>query len=81
MDSKTKELIAIGASVAVNCIPCLEFHIEKAKALGASKKELIFASKIGMQVKAGAAIKTEKHTSSIIKGFEKEDVNDVCNCE
>ena len=80
MDNKTKELIAIGASVAANCMPCLEFHIEKAKSLGATTKELIIASKIGMHVKAGAAEKIEAHAAGIIKGFSEEEVEDICRC-
>jgi AhpD family alkylhydroperoxidase len=34
MDEKTKELIAIGASVAGHCQPCLIFHVDQAKRLG-----------------------------------------------
>lgn len=81
MDNKIKELIAIGASVAVNCMPCLQFHIEKAKKHGATKKELIIASKIGGHVKAGATEKMETYTSSLIDGFKDEKVDDVCMCE
>jgi len=33
MDEKTKELIAIGASVGAHCQPCLAWH-EKARELG-----------------------------------------------
>ena len=29
MDENTKELIAIGASLAAHCQPCIKFHIEK----------------------------------------------------
>ena len=81
MDSKTKELIAIGSSVTANCMPCLEFHIEKAKELGATQKELIIASKIGMHVKDGAAEKIEKYAESLLDGFREEKVADVCRCD
>ena len=33
MDEKTKELIAIGASVSAHCQPCLTYHVAKAKEL------------------------------------------------
>ncbi|BBB29724.1 carboxymuconolactone decarboxylase family protein [Neptunomonas japonica] len=81
MDNKTKELIAIGSSMATNCMPCLEFHIGKAKSHGASMKELIIASKIGIHVKAGAAEKMESYASKIIQGFSEEEVEDICNCD
>lgn len=31
-----RELVAIGASIASNCIPCVTYHIAKAKKLGLS---------------------------------------------
>ena len=34
MEEKTKELIAIGASVGAHCQPCLSYHVNKAKELG-----------------------------------------------
>ena len=78
MDEKTKELVAIGASVGANCMPCLAFHIEKARSLGATNKELITASKIGFHVKAGATEKMETYAVDLIKGFTEEHVEDVC---
>ncbi len=81
MDSKTKELVAVGAAMAVNCAPCLEFHVEKAKACGASRKELIIASAIGVQVKFSAAQKMEEHASTVIQGFGDEKVEKICRCE
>jgi len=29
MDKKTQELIAIGAAVTANCVPCFKFHFSK----------------------------------------------------
>ena len=31
MDTQTKELIAIGASVTANCVPCLRYHLKMAR--------------------------------------------------
>jgi AhpD family alkylhydroperoxidase len=31
METKIKELIAIGASVTANCVPCLRFHLQQGK--------------------------------------------------
>jgi len=30
LDAKTRELVAIGASVVAKCQPCLSYHIEEA---------------------------------------------------
>ena len=40
MDEKTKELIAVGAAVAGNCIPCLEWHFKKCIELKIPKDEI-----------------------------------------
>ncbi len=40
MDEKIKELVAVGAAVAGNCIPCLEWHFKKCIELGISKNEI-----------------------------------------
>lgn len=36
MDERTKELIAVGASVTAHCLPCLQHHIDQAVAQGIS---------------------------------------------
>lgn len=81
MDSKTKELIAIGASITANCIPCLDFHIAKAKEYGATDKELIIASKIGQHVKNGADKKVSDHVATQLNRFHEEKVDDICQCD
>ena len=34
LDEKSKELIALGASLAGNCFPCLRYHYKKCRELG-----------------------------------------------
>jgi len=48
---KEQELVAIGASIGGNCIPCLEYHYEKCKELGLTKQELAKAIAIAKMVK------------------------------
>ena len=55
MDEKTKELIAIGASVACNCHPCVKFHTGKAKELGIELELVEQAVEVGKMVRRGAA--------------------------
>ena len=40
MDLKTKELVAIGASIVGHCQPCFRHHLAKAKELGISKEDI-----------------------------------------
>jgi AhpD family alkylhydroperoxidase len=54
MDSMTQELIAIGASVTGHCVPCLEYHLEKARAAGAGEDDIREAVRIGRMVRRGS---------------------------
>ncbi len=54
MDDKTKELIAIGASVAAHCQPCLAWHIGKAMELNLSEDDIRAAIEVGFMVNKGA---------------------------
>jgi AhpD family alkylhydroperoxidase len=56
LDRKTKELIAIAASLASHCNGCLEGHIKKALKVGATKEELSETIAITMGVGAAAIV-------------------------
>jgi AhpD family alkylhydroperoxidase len=55
LDSRTTELIAIGASVTANCQPCLEYHVGKAQEQGIERQDIDDAITIGKMVRRGAA--------------------------
>jgi len=54
MDEKTKELIAIGASVSAHCQPCLTYHVGKARELGVAEEQIAEAVQMGQMVAKGA---------------------------
>ena len=56
IDRKTKELIAIAASLGFQCEGCLEGHIEKAIQYGANKEEISEAISIAMGVAAASVV-------------------------
>ena len=56
LDRKTKELVAIGASLAAKCQGCLEGHIKKALKFGASREEVSEAIAIAIGVNAAAIV-------------------------
>jgi 4-carboxymuconolactone decarboxylase len=51
LTKKEIELVAIGASIGGNCIPCLEYHYEKCVELGFTKQELTKAIAVAKKVK------------------------------
>ena len=56
LDRKTKELIAIAASLTAKCQGCLEGHIKKALKFGASKEEVSESIAIAIGVNAAAVV-------------------------
>jgi len=56
IDRKTKELIAIAASLGFKCQGCLNGHIKKAKKFGASAEEISEAVSIAMGVAAASVV-------------------------
>jgi AhpD family alkylhydroperoxidase len=65
MNEKITELIAIGASHAVNCHPCMEFHKKAALEAGATEEEMRAAAQVGEQVKNGAARITREKSAAL----------------
>ena len=56
LDRKTKELVAIAASLAAKCEGCLQGHIKKALKFGATREELAETIAIAIGVNAAAIV-------------------------
>ena len=50
---QSKELIATGISVVVDCESCMQWHIEQAKHAGAMKEEALEALEVAMEMGGG----------------------------
>jgi AhpD family alkylhydroperoxidase len=66
MDTQTKELIAIGASVTANCVPCLRYHLHQARQAGADDDQIETAVKIWRRVRKGAAENWDEEADAIL---------------
>lgn len=66
MDDRMKALIAIGASAAVNCRPCLQHHLAECDRLGINREDVKAAVDVGMMVSRGAAVRTKDHVQSLL---------------
>jgi len=66
MDEKTKELIAIGASVSGHCQPCLTFHVGEARRLGVGNDEIREAVAVGKMVQKGAMAAMNKFVPTVL---------------
>ena len=67
IDAKTKELIAIGSSVACNCHPCVKFHTEKARKMDIEPELIQQAFEVGKMVRKGAAGQMDELLEDISK--------------
>jgi AhpD family alkylhydroperoxidase len=65
LDTRIKELIAIGASVTANCQPCLQYHVSKARESGADDEEIDTAIAVAKAVRKGAAIKMDNFAEGL----------------
>jgi AhpD family alkylhydroperoxidase len=66
MDSKIKELIAIGASIGANCLPCFEWHYNKCIELGVDRKDIRIAVEIGKKVKERPSVEIAELANSLL---------------
>jgi AhpD family alkylhydroperoxidase len=53
LDRRVKELIAVAASVATRCVPCLANHAKNAVDSGATREEVLEAAAIGVEFGGG----------------------------
>ncbi len=65
LDELTKELVAVGASVAANCHPCVQYHVKKAREVGAGGQQIKDAIGVGKVVRKGAASKMDQLVSTL----------------
>lgn len=58
LDRRHKELMAVTASVATRCIPCLANHATNAISAGATREEVLEAAAIGVEFGGGPSFVT-----------------------
>ena len=65
LDGKTKELIALGISVAIRCDDCIAFHAKAALKQGASREEVIEALGMAVYMGAGPSVMYATHALDV----------------
>jgi AhpD family alkylhydroperoxidase len=71
LDPKTKEMVAIAASVAGNCIPCLRYHFEQALKEGCTKEEIQEVLEVSNMVKQRPINEINRTALSLLQNVEK----------
>ena len=67
LPKKTKELIAVGVSVVMDCESCMQWHIDQAARAGASQQEILEAVEVGIQMGAGRATVSARFALEVIE--------------
>jgi AhpD family alkylhydroperoxidase len=72
LDGKTKELIALGISVAIRCDDCIAFHAKAAVKQGANREEVMEALGMAVYMGAGPSVMYATHALDAFTQFENE---------
>ncbi len=80
LDERIRELIALGASVAANCVSCLEYHLAKARDAGAGPGEIAEAIETGRLVREGAARKLDRVAARPVGDVPVTAASGDCGC-
>ncbi len=70
LDTKAKELIALGIAVAIRCDDCIAFHVQAALAQGASRDEVLETLGLAIYMGAGPSVMYASHALAALSQFE-----------
>ena len=72
LDTKTKELIALGIAVAIRCESCISFHVHDALAAGATRSEVLDTLGVAVMMGGGPAAMYACDAFTALEQFESE---------
>jgi AhpD family alkylhydroperoxidase len=70
LDCKTKELIALGISVAIRCDDCIGFHVKAALDQGATREEIVETLGMAVYMGAGPSVMYAAHALDAFEQFK-----------
>ena len=83
LNNRERSLVSLGAALASNCVPCIEFHIPGAKRAGLSDREIEAALEIAdkvRQVPARAVLETALARLETSPDDTADSVSSECGC-
>jgi alkylhydroperoxidase/carboxymuconolactone decarboxylase family protein YurZ len=78
MDSKTEVMVALGAALGVNCIPCFDHLYTRSKEVGLTDEDIRRICRIADKVKGGAAMFIKQAVIDV--AGEPTDASEPCSC-
>lgn len=70
LNTKTKELIALGIGIATHCDDCIAFHVKAALAQGATREEISETLGMAIYMGAGPSAMYASHAFAALQQFE-----------
>ena len=81
LNDRDRELVAIGAAIGSNCIPCVEYHIPEARRAGLSDELIREAVRLADKVRRVPARKVLDTAQSLLsKDREEDPAGAGCGC-
>jgi AhpD family alkylhydroperoxidase len=80
LDAKTRELVAVAASVAGACHDCLRQHVAEGRRRGASDAEIREALEIGQAVRLTVSLNTDALAESLLGSPDRVAATADCGC-
>ncbi len=77
---KEHELVALGAAVASNCIPCIEYHIPEARKAGLTETQILEAVELADKIKQVPARKVLDAAESLLNSAQQTCPDPGCGC-
>jgi AhpD family alkylhydroperoxidase len=68
LDTKTKELIALGTAITARCKYCIALHVKTALEAGATQKEIMEAAMVSILMGGGPAL---THVAEVKKALDE----------
>lgn len=72
MNKKIEEMVALGASYALNCRPCMEYHKKAALEAGLTQDEIQGAIRVADAVREGASKKNREFAEDLFGSIKAE---------
>lgn len=71
LDEKMIELVALGAAIGGNCVPCLKWHFDKCVELGIPKEEIKEAIEMAKKVKQVPINKIDDYAKQLLNNMQE----------
>lgn len=83
LSCREKELTALGAAIASNCVPCIEYHVPQARKAGLRDAEIREAVELADKLRRVPADKVLQTALALLRDEDSEELEqagDSCGC-